>query len=227
MFTYLAEVPTSAVFMVRPAPSAAIAMEGGRWFTDPSVPVHDYADIYGNECARTVLPVGRSRFGFSAVAVVPNAEEDADPDAPEVPPGALPDETLLYTLPSRYCLPDLLANEAWQRSGALAPGYQRVQAICDHVHQHVTFQYGSTTAASTAADVNATRLGVCRDFAHLAISFCPALNTPPATRSVTCRTWTSPRTRHRWTSPRGWKCGWVTAGGRSTPATTPAARAGS
>ena len=95
MFTYLAEVPTSAVFMVRPAASAAVAMEGGRWLTDPSAPVHDYTDIYGNECARTVLPVGRSRFGFSAVAVVPDATEDADEDAPEVPPSALPDETLL------------------------------------------------------------------------------------------------------------------------------------
>ena len=86
MFTYLAEVPTSAVFMVRPAASAAVAMQGGRWLTDPSAPVHDYTDIYGNECARTVLPVGRSRFGFSALAVVPDATEDADEGAPEVPP---------------------------------------------------------------------------------------------------------------------------------------------
>ena len=95
MFTYLAEVPTSAIFMVRPAASAAVAMQGGRWLTEPSVPVHDYSDIYGNQCARTVLPVGRSRFGFSVVAVVPDAAEDADPEAPEVPPAVLPDETLL------------------------------------------------------------------------------------------------------------------------------------
>ena len=157
MFTYLAQVPTAAVFMVRPAASAAVAMEGGRWLTDPSVPVHDYTDIYGNECARMVLPAGRSRFGFSAVAVVPDATEDADPDGAGMPPAALPDDALIYTLPSRYCLPDLLADEAWQRFGGLAPGYQRVQAICDHVHEHVTFQYGSTTATSTAADVNAIR----------------------------------------------------------------------
>src|ERR1700743_3574073 len=150
MFTYVAQVPTAAGFMGRPAARAAVAMEGGRWLTEPSVPVHDYSDIYGNECARTVLPAGRSSFGFSAVAVVPDAAEDADPDAPEVPPAALPDEALLYTRRSRYCLPDLLADEAWQRFGGLAPGYQRVQAICDHVNQHVTFQYGSTTAPSHA-----------------------------------------------------------------------------
>ena len=86
MFTYVAEVPTLAVFMVRPAASAAIAVASDSWLTDPpSGPVHSYADLYGNECARTVLPGGRSRFGFSAVAGVPDATEDADPDVPEVP----------------------------------------------------------------------------------------------------------------------------------------------
>ena len=81
-----------------------------------------------------------------------------DPDAPEVPAGQLPDHTLIYTLPSRYCLPDLLAGEAWQRFGGLQPGYKRVQAICDHVNGHLTFQYGSSTATSTAVDVNNSRL---------------------------------------------------------------------
>ena len=179
MFTYVAEVPTAAVFMVRPAASPLIAIKGAGWLVDPpGGPVHGYSDLYGNECARTVLPTGRSHFGFSAVADIPDATEDADPGAPEVPPQALPDDTLIYTLPSRYCLPDLLADEAWERFGGLPPGHRRVQAICDHVHGHLTFQYGSTTATSTAADVNAARLGVCRDFAHLAISFCRALNIP-------------------------------------------------
>ena len=88
------------------------------------------------------------------------------------------DATLIYTLPRRYCLPDVLGTEAWRLFGGLEPGYQRVQAICDHVHSHLTFAYGSSTAWSTAADVNGTRFGVCRDFTHLAISFCRALNIP-------------------------------------------------
>jgi transglutaminase-like putative cysteine protease len=178
MFTYRAEVPTPAVFMVRPAASSSVTTEAERWLTQPPAPLHDYTDLYGNECMRTMLPAGRAQFGYSAVAEVPDATEDADSGAPETTPGALPDDTLLYTLPSRYCLPDLLANEAWERFGGLAPGYRRAQAICGYVHSHLTFQYGSTTATSTAADVNATRLGVCRDFAHLAISFCRALNIP-------------------------------------------------
>jgi transglutaminase-like putative cysteine protease len=81
-------------------------------------------------------------------------------------------------LPSRYCLPDVLGDEAWSRFGDLTPGYRRVQAICDYVHNHLTFQYGSSTALSSAADVNRTRMGVCRDFTHLAVSFCRALNIP-------------------------------------------------
>ena len=72
----------------------------------------------------------------------------------------------------------MLGTEAWTLFGAGEPGYQRVQAICDHVQSHLTFAYGSSTAWSTAADVNGTRLGVCRDFTHLAISFCRALNIP-------------------------------------------------
>jgi transglutaminase-like putative cysteine protease len=85
---------------------------------------------------------------------------------------------LIYILPSRYCLPDVLADEAWTRFGGFLPGYGRVQMICDYVHGHLTFQYGSTTSLSTAADVNEARRGVCRDFTHLAISFCRALNIP-------------------------------------------------
>jgi transglutaminase-like putative cysteine protease len=177
-FTYVAEVDTPVIFQVKPADSRSIAIGPERWTSEPLIAVRGYRDLYGNSCVRAVLPAGRSSFGYEAVAVCPDAPEDSDPDAPECPPDALPDEALLYILPSRYCLPDVLGNEAWARFGAIPPGYRRVQAICNHVHGHVTFRYGSTTAISTAADVNATRLGVCRDFTHLAISFCRAMNIP-------------------------------------------------
>jgi transglutaminase-like putative cysteine protease len=177
-FTYVAAIGTPVIFQVQPAESPLVAVEDAQWASEPAIVIRGYRDLYGNPCVRAVLPPGRSSFRYQAVAVVPDAAEDADEDAPESPPDALPDETLIYTLPSRYCLPDLLGDEAWSRFGGLPPGYRRVQAICDHVHSHLTFQYGSTTALSSAADVNLARRGVCRDFTHLAISFCRALNIP-------------------------------------------------
>lgn len=178
VFTYVAEIDTPVIFQVQPRPSACLAIEQERWLPEPSMAIHGYTDLYGNPCTRAVLPAGRSSFGYSAVAAVPDATEDADQDARECAPADLPDDTLIYTLPSRYCLPDLLGDEAWSRFGGMAPGYGRVQAICSHVHSHLAFQYGSSSALSTAADVNASGRGVCRDFAHLAISFCRALNIP-------------------------------------------------
>ena len=89
-----------------------------------------------------------------------------------------PDEVLIFTLPSRYCLPDVLGAEAWSRFGAMPPGYRRVQAICDYVNNHLKFSYGTSDSRTTAADVHASGYGVCRDFTHLAVSFCRALNIP-------------------------------------------------
>jgi len=177
-FVHLAEVETPVVFHVQPVESADVAVKLHRWRSRPPIAIREYADMYGNPGVRGVLPAGRSSFRYSAVAAVPDATEEADGQAPECAPDTLPDDTLIYTLPSRYCLSDVLGDEAWSRFGGLPPGYGRVQAICDHVHSHLTFQYGSTTALSTAADVNVAGCGVCRDFSHLAISFCRALNIP-------------------------------------------------
>lgn len=115
---------------------------------------------------------------FRADVDAPADAEEVDLDAPEVPASELPDDTLVFTLPSRYCLPDVLANEAWSRFGATAPGYRRVQAICAYVHSHLQFAYGTSTAQSTAADVFQSGYGVCRDYTHLAVTFCRALNIP-------------------------------------------------
>ena len=177
-FTYVAEIDTPVVFHVQPRHAPDIALAGAQLGAEPEMALRDYTDLYGNPCTRAILPSGRSRFSYGAVATVPDATEDADEDAPEIPPDKLPDDTLIYTLPSRFCLPDLLGDEAWSQFGALPPGYRRVHAICDYVNGHLTFAYGSTTATSTAADVFASGRGVCRDFTHLAISFCRALNIP-------------------------------------------------
>jgi transglutaminase-like putative cysteine protease len=177
-FVHTAAVETPAVLQIEPQQTASIHLARQRWFLDPDVPTRHYTDLYGNPCTRVILPAGRSLLRYEAEATVPDATEDADERAPELPPDELPDDVLIYTLPSRYCLPDVLGDEAWSRFGAMQTGYGRVQAICDHVNGHLTFSYGSSRAATTAVDANISGFGVCRDFTHLAISFCRALNIP-------------------------------------------------
>jgi transglutaminase-like putative cysteine protease len=177
-FVHVAAVDTPTVFQVEPQHMAPVSLSRTKWSTEPGLPIRRYADIYGNPCARVVLPAGRSVLSYDALAIVPDTTEDADEQAPELPPEKLPDDVLIYTLPSRYCLPDMLGDEAWSRFGAVPTGYRRIQAICDYVHGHLTFRYGSSGPASTAVDVNTSGFGVCRDFTHLAISFCRALNIP-------------------------------------------------
>ncbi|MDT4977321.1 MAG: hypothetical protein QOG98_3079 [Pseudonocardiales bacterium] len=177
-FRYEAAIETPAVFQVQPYEAGPATVTRQAWETTPELPRHGYTDLYGNDCQRLNLPAGPSIVRYDAFVSVPDATEEVDLDASEVPVTDLPDEALHYTLPSRYVRPDVLADEAWQRFGGQKPGYRRVQAIVDHVNGHLEFGYGTSTALSTAADVYATRQGVCRDFAHLAITFCRALNIP-------------------------------------------------
>jgi transglutaminase-like putative cysteine protease len=177
-FVQWSQVEVPAVLQVEPVLDHLATIKDEEWVLEPAIQTRAYRDLYGNRCRRLVLPAGRSEITYRATAEVPDATEEVAADAPEVPPHELPDDVLIYTLPSRYCLPDVLANEAWSRFGGLAPGYTRVRAICDYVHAHLTFQYGSSTAWSTAADVHESRYGVCRDFTHLAVSLCRSLNIP-------------------------------------------------
>jgi transglutaminase-like putative cysteine protease len=177
-FVHVAAVDTPAVLQVEPLDEPPIMISQLEWSTEPQFGHRRYLDLYGNSCRRVVLPAGRSTLRFDGLVLVPDATEDADPDAPELAPDDLPDDVLIFTLPSRYVLPDMLGDEAWQLFGAMKPGHSRVQAICDHVNDHLTFQYGSSDPNSTAVDVNNSGFGVCRDFTHLAISFCRALNIP-------------------------------------------------
>jgi len=177
-FGYAAAATTPAVFQVQPHENSPATVQRQAWQTSPELRRHGYRDIYGNGCQRIVLPAGTSMLRFDALVSVPDATEDVDPSAAETPPACLPDAALLYTMPSRYVLPDVLGEEAWRLFGSMNPGYRRVAAICDYVHRHLTFTPGSSTPLTTAADAYATGKGVCRDFAHLALSFCRALNMP-------------------------------------------------
>jgi transglutaminase-like putative cysteine protease len=145
---------------------------------EPDVPTSTYRDVFGNVCSRFVCPGGVIRLRADGVLRDSGLPEPAAFDAHEGAPGNLPDETLMYLLASRYCETDLLMDETWRLFGHLPPGWQRVQAICDFVHQHVSFGYQYADSTKTAFQTYVQRQGVCRDMAHLAVTFCRCMNIP-------------------------------------------------
>ncbi|MDP9072804.1 MAG: transglutaminase family protein [Actinomycetota bacterium] len=176
-FAWKAEIPTAIVVQVEPrSDGPEIITES--WTTHPPLASRHYADRFGNTCRRLTIPAGETRLGYDARVLVTGELDPADYDAPEVAPQDLPESALLFMLPSRFCHSDVLADAAWQRFGSTPRGYKRVEAICDFVHHHLTFTLGSSTPTTTAVDVYNSGQGVCRDFAHLLITFCRALNIP-------------------------------------------------
>jgi transglutaminase-like putative cysteine protease len=168
--------PASAIMQVAPRPAPGVSIRSERW--DTPAYHHCYMDHYGNRCERFQLGAGATLIDYEAEVELTHAADVIDTDAPETPVQSLPDDVLSFVMPSRFCLPDELGHEAWQRFGGLAPGWQRVQAIVDYVHGHLEFMPGASNPWTTAADVYRAGQGVCRDFAHLAITFCRALNIP-------------------------------------------------
>ncbi len=175
-FELEAAFPIAAIMQVAPGPSPGLRMRREVW--DMGVGHHGYVDLYGNRCERLEIPPGHSRITYEAQLELSHPADVIDPDAAETHVAELPDETIAFTMPSRFCLPDELGHEAWQRFGSLDPGWQRVQAICDFVHNHLEWRSDASNPWTTAADVFRSGQGVCRDFAHLAITFCRALNIP-------------------------------------------------
>jgi len=146
--------------------------------TEPFVPVTTYTDTFGNRCSRLVAPAGRIRlYGEGLVEVSEHPEPPVFAPV-QTPVAELPDETLQFLLGSRYCETDLLSQTAWQLFGWTSPGHQRVQAICDFVHNHIRFNYQNARSTRTALAAYQEATGVCRDFAHLAITFCRCMNIP-------------------------------------------------
>jgi len=177
-FRYEATWPTPTVIQVEPRPDADHRLLQDHWQTTPAIASRLYNDSFGNPCRRLMMPTGEQVWHYDAIVEVSGELEPYVPDAIQLPVEQLPDETLVYTLPSRFCLSDVLSDQAWSLFGNTEPGWARVQAICDWVHTNIRFQYGTSTPTTTSADVCAQGVGVCRDFAHLAITFCRAMNIP-------------------------------------------------
>ncbi len=144
----------------------------------PTVLIMPYRDGFGNWCSRLEAPTGRTTISTSAVVRMGDSAEPVVSAARQHPVWELPEETLVYLLASRYCETDLLTEIAWAHFANTQLGWERVQAICDFVHQHLRFDYMQARATRTALEAYHERVGVCCDFAHLAIAFCRCLNIP-------------------------------------------------
>lgn len=156
----------------------AYLREADRVGIDPAIPVEEYSDNFGNICSRFYAPAGPLRLSCSTLIEDSGLPDPVDFTAQEVPVQHLPSELLRFLLPSRYCPVDQLVNTAGELFSNTPPGWQRVQSICDWVHRSITFGYHFASAQKTALDVYTERRGVCRDFQHLAITFCRAMNIP-------------------------------------------------
>jgi len=144
----------------------------------PPVPISGYRDSYGNWCSRMVAPVGRVRISTDAVVSDSGLPDPTFQEARQVPVEDLPEEALVFLLASRYCDSDKLLDLAWKLFGHAKPGWGRVQSICDFVHQRIAFGYEHARATRTASEAFHEGRGVCRDYAHLAVACCRALNIP-------------------------------------------------
>jgi transglutaminase-like putative cysteine protease len=148
------------------------------FLTSPKVATEVYRDQFGNAGRRLVAPAGRFRMLYDAVVEDSGEPEEINALAAETPVDRLPAECLPFLLGSRYCETDHMSSLAWSLFGNLPPGWNRVQAIVDHVHSRLSFGYGYARATRTAAQAHEEQVGVCRDFAHLAITLCRCMNIP-------------------------------------------------
>jgi transglutaminase-like putative cysteine protease len=177
-FGWRADAPVPMLMLVRPRPDADHrTVYESRWL-EPDVPVHEYADGFGNLCWRFLAPGAPLTVRYDAVVEIEGRPDTVVPDAPLERVEDLPDDALVHTLPSRFVESDLLVDTAWTLFGRTPQTWARVQAICDWVHENITFGYGSSSPTTTAVQIFEQRKGVCRDFALLAVAFCRAMNIP-------------------------------------------------
>lgn len=174
--------PTALIAMLLLHPDRVSDVEQPEALTvDPPLPTEAYLDGYGNRCVRIRVPadVGQVRLRNEFVVRDSGLPDSVEPAAVEHPVADLPTDVLGYLLPSRYCEVDSqLLQFAWDTFGTTSPGWSRVQAVCDFVHGHLAFDYMSASVARTAVGGFTEKKGVCRDFAHLAITLCRCLNIP-------------------------------------------------
>ncbi len=165
------------ILMLRPRSGAGQWVMREEYRLEPTIPVVEYTDSYGNLCQRLMVPKGK--FQIYTVACVETSDDiDVDSAAPYVPVEQLPDDVLQFLLASRYCPSDKMYDLASKIVGDAPAGYAQVEAIREWIQTQVRYEYGTTNATTDALEAANQRAGVCRDFAHLGISLCRALTIP-------------------------------------------------
>lgn len=170
-------LPTPVILMLRPRSGLGQWILQEEYKLEPMIPIVEYTDSYGNLCQRLVMPIGDFRVYTTACVETADAI-DVEPEAAFIPVEELPEGVLQFLLPSRYCQSDQLGDLANQIVDGESTAYEQVLTICDWIHTQVKYQYGTSDASTSAIDTAASRVGVCRDFAHLGIALCRSLTIP-------------------------------------------------
>lgn len=171
------QTPMLALLSVHPSRNKDLQTPH-RVYATPELPLYDYLDVFGNICTRLSVPPGGVTLTTDFVIRDSGEPDLRAPDGPQAPVEELPDDVLIYLLASRYCETDRLMQVAWSRFGHLTSARDRVEAIVEFAHNHVSFGYHHARSDRTAWDGYQERVGVCRDFAHLAITLCRCMNIP-------------------------------------------------
>jgi transglutaminase-like putative cysteine protease len=172
-------VPTSVIAILHIHPSRGPSIRRSEYLlVEPRVQISEYFDGFGNRCSRLIAPAGQVRFWNDAVVEDSGQLDRQNPGVEQHEIYDLPDEALNFLIASRYCEVDRMLDIAWQLFGTTPKGWARVQAVCDFVNQHIHFDYFQARSTRTAYEAYQERVGVCRDFAHLAVTFCRCLNIP-------------------------------------------------
>jgi transglutaminase-like putative cysteine protease len=175
--SFEAKEAVPSIFLLRPHRSLEPQILSEDYSLEPHTEVHSYRDGYGNLCDRLVIPAGTFQLTTQVHAETRDAVE-ADPEAGFVSVENLPDESLQFLLPSRYCQSDLMGDLASKIVGDRPLGYAQVNAIRNWIHTNIKYQYGTSQSSTSAMDTVQSRTGVCRDFTHLGIALCRSLNIP-------------------------------------------------
>jgi transglutaminase-like putative cysteine protease len=177
--TYECAAPTPMVLMLNVHPSrVADLLAPDLIRVAPIRPLSTYIDMFGNTCVRLVAPAGDIRIVTDTLVADSGRPDPVAPDARQHPISDLPHDALMFLMASRYCETDRLMDFAWKQFGKTPEGWARVQAIVDFVHNHIEFDYLRARVTRSAADAFEERVGVCRDYAHLAVALCRCMNIP-------------------------------------------------